>query len=441
MKIFVRALLSVLLSLTACSTVVWHQLPTEPQQAQGQLLIWHPFENTNAKTFEDALTEYERVHAGVRIISEYIPQTEISARFIKQFQSGLGPDLMVNFSTEIPALIHAETLQELDQTSIALSSYTPQALTQVRYRGGLYGVPLNSQLRVLCYNQAIVGRSSPSSVKQADSGLAAQTDARTVSDARTVPDAATPVAPPLTVPPTTLKELIQHARAGYSVGLVSTFVDTFWGIQIFGGQLYKANQQVPSLQGWSQWLTWLRQAANEPNVVLGQQRFVLHDAFLQGKLAYYVCDSTEVADFKPTLKDNFAVALLPGESDHPAGPLLYTRALLLSRNASPAQTRLAYQLAQFLTNPEQQIKSVVQSQDFLPVNPGVTIDRHVLPIEAVLLDQATTSVSIPLDDLDKIEPIMDQGELLFRQAIIGDITPTEADTQLTQAVNQALGSP
>lgn len=453
MKILVKALLSILLSLTACSTIVWQSPPTEPQHVQGRLLIWHPFENTNAQIFKDALTEYERVHAGVQIISEYIPQAELSARFTKQFQAGLGPDLMVNFASEIPALIRAETLQELDQTAIPLSSYIPQVLTQVRYQGGLYGVPLNSQLRVLCYNRAIVERSAASSrTQEAVSGRADQqeqtkaqnasnvTNATNATDVTDGIDAIDPINPPLTAPPTTLQELIQRARSGYSVGLVSTFIDTFWGIQIFGGKL-DANHWVPFLKGWSEWLSWLKQAANEPNVVLGQQRFVLHDAFLQGRLAYYVCDSTEIADFRQALKDSFAVARLPGEPDRPAGPLLYTRALLLSRNASPTQTKLAYQLAQFLTNPEQQVKSVVQSQDFLPVNPAVTINRHILPIESVLLDQAKTSVSISLDNLGKIEPIIDQGELLFRQAIIGDITPAEADIQLTQAVNQAFGAP
>ncbi len=421
MKILAKALLSIVLSLTACSTVVWHQPPRAPQQAQGQLLIWHPFENINARIFKDALTEYERAHADVHIVSEYIPEADLSTRFIRQFQAGLGPDLMIDFASEIPALIRAETLQALDQTAISLSSYTPQALTQVRYHGDLYGIPLNSQLRVLCYNQAIVEQSN-TAVKATNAGAAHGESS-------------------LTAPPTTLEELIQNARAGYSVGMVSTFIDTFWGIQIFGGQLYDVNHRLPFLKGWGEWLTWLRQAANEPNIVLGQQRFVLHDAFTQGKLAYYVCDSTEVADFKQALKDNFAVARLPGEPDHPAGPLLFTRALMLSRNASPTQTRLAYQLAQFLTNPEQQIKSAVQSQDFLPVNPDVVINHHVLPIEAVLLEQAKTSVSISLDDLDKIEPILDQGEILFRQTIIGDITPTEANAQLIQALDRAFDSP
>lgn len=433
MKIPIRILLSTLLILTACGTTIWQQPQTEQQHVQGQLLIWHPFEDANAKIFNETLAEYERVHAGVRIISEYIPQAQLSQRFIKQFQSGLGPDLMVNFSSEIPALVRAKTLQTLDQTLIDPSSYTPQAVTQVYYHGHTYGVPLNGQIRVLCYNRAIVEQPKASTLKTGKLTNATnpthQTNTIDINE------------PSLSGPPTTLQGLIQRARAGYSVGIVSTFIDTFWGIQIFSGQLYDENRQVPKLAGWSQWLTWLNQAANEPNVILEQQQFILHNAFAQSKLSYYICDSTEIADFKQSLKDNLGVALLPGEPGHPAGPLLYTHVLVLSRNANPVQTQLAYQLAQFLTKPEQQIKSVVQSQDFLPINQGITVDRHILPIEAVLLDQAKTAVSIPLDDLDKIEPIIHKGETLFRKAIIGDITPTEATMQLTQVVNQKFGKP
>lgn len=447
MKIPIRILLSVLLILTACNTTDWQQSQTEPQQIQGQLLVWHPFEDINAKVFNDALTEYERVHTGVRIISEYIPQAQLSERFIKQFQAGLGPDLMVNFSTEIPTLVRAETLQVLDETEIAPSSYSSQALTQVRYHGNTYGVPFVAQVRVLCYNRAIVERSNPSAAKKPNSDLSSS-DLPSSGPSKQK-DTTNAGQPSQTAVPTTLQELLQRAQAGYSVGMVSTFADTFWGIQIFGGELHEfdstasqdANPTVSKLRGWSQWLDWLRQAANQPNIILGQQRFVLHNAFAQSKLSYYVCDSAEVADFKQTLKEHFGVALLPSEPGHSAGPLLYTRVLALSRNASPTQTRLAYQLTQFLTNPEQQIKSVVQSQDFIPVNQGVSINRHVLPIEAVLLDQSKTAVSIPLDDLDKLGPIMTQGEMLFRQAIIGDLTPIEAEAQLIQAMNQEFASP
>lgn len=420
MKILIRAVLGGVLSLIACSPVQSPSGEPPSQSAQGQLLIWHPFEETNARIFNDVLTEYRRIHPNVRMVSEYVPQARLADRFRHQFETGLGPDVMITFSTDVPALVAAETLQILDESAIDLSSYTPQALTQVHYHGKPYAIPFNAQIRVLCYNQALVKRPS-APVRTADrADLAAAS---------------------LATPPTTLDELIEQARSGHSVGLVSTFVDTFWGIRIFGGPIYESDQTLPRFKGWNQWLTWLRQAANEPNMILSEQRFVLHDAFSQGKLAYYVCDSTEIADFKETLKDNLAVAALPGEPGHPAGPLFYARVLLLSRNASPAQTRLAYQLAQFLINPEQQIKTAVQSQDFLPVHQAVKIDQRVRPIEAILLEQAKTAVAIPLDDLDKVEPLIDQGEMLFRQAITGEMTPDEASARLTQAVNQALGSP
>jgi len=223
------------------------------------------------------------------------------------------------------------------------------------------------------------------------------------------------------------------------VGMVSAFEDTFWGMGSFGGKFFDAQGLVtPQLQGWEKWLQWIKQAQNEPNIVLLRNRDLLHRAFAQGKLTYYVCDSTEISSLKNELQGKLRIAPLPGGPNHPAAPLLYTRVLVLNRSASPHEAQLALQLAKFMTNPEQQVKGVVASQTFIPTHHQAKFNAHLFPIETVLIKQSQTAVTLPTNAIAQITPIFEQGELLYQQAIAGEITPSQAALRLTKSINQQI---
>jgi ABC-type glycerol-3-phosphate transport system substrate-binding protein len=215
--------------------------------------------------------------------------------------------------------------------------------------------------------------------------------------------------------------------------MVSSFEDTFWGMGSFGSSFFDAQGYIqPQFEGWAKWLEWLKKASIQPNfTLLRENRNIMHQAFAQGKLAYYVCNSDEIVDLKNTLQDDFKVALLPGQASFKATPILYTRVMMFNRSASPNEIRLALALAKFLTNPEQQLYGIVATQNYIPSNRRVTLDVGLLPIESVLLEQSKTAVSIPLDGLEKIMPIVEQGELMYQQALAGEILPAEAARQLT----------
>lgn len=396
----------IVLLLTSCSLDSFTQLLNQ----QGELLIWYSFQGKIAEITNDAFLEFQQLNPNIELVSEYVPDNQLKSQFIKQAKDGFGASIIIDFAQQIPDLVKAEVIQPIDEKTIDLSRFFPQTLTQIRYHNKIYGLPLGSQTQVLCYNRAIINQSQ-------------------LSDNTT-----------LIQPPNSLDELIEEARKGYSLGMVSAFEDTFWGMGIFNVQWFDAQGLINplKLEGWAKWLEWLKKAENEPNITLLRNRDLLHTAFAQGKLTYYVCNSTEIGDLKNKLKDNFGVALLPQETNRPATPLLYTRVMMFNHSSSLDEMGLALQLAEFMTNSEQQVKGIVQSQAFIPINQNVEIDAQIFPIEAILLQQSKTAIAIPLDYIKGIMSIFEQGEILYQKAIAGNISPTQAVFNLTKFVKTQM---
>lgn len=368
-------------------------------QLQGTLLVWYAKEGNLTDVIAQGFQEFEKLNPQVTILSEAIPPDEITEGFIKQSQNGLGASTIQIFSRNIPELITRGLLEEIDSQELDLSTYYPPTLKQVSYQGKIYGIPLGSRTRVLCYNQAKLQVSSDLSLKQ---------------------------------PPTSLEGLVERARKGYSVGMVSSFEDTFWGIAIFGGFFWDSQGKLqPRLDGWEKWLEWLKFAASQPNFILNRQRQLLHDAFARGSLTYYVCNSVEIADLKNSLQDNLRVALLPQETQGKPAPILYTRVMVFNRNNSDNENILGSALGKFLTNPEQQLQAIIQTESFIPTNRQVDIEGTLLPIESVLLQQSQNVVAVPLDDWEKFNKILDKGEFLYERALAGEISSQVAAQQLT----------
>jgi ABC-type glycerol-3-phosphate transport system substrate-binding protein len=433
-------LVSLLLSLlVACNPVALS--PSRQSAApSGQILLWHSYEPATefAKLLRADIDQYQQLYPAIRVVSEYIPGPELSQHFIAQVQSGLGPDLLLNFANTIPSLVAAEVLQPIHPDSIDLAPYIPEVLERIHYRGQLYGIPWSLQTQVLCYNQRQlqpgppphpISSSSPTAPVEAlsESGsLAGAMPAATATDLA------------LLQPATTLAGLLERARAGYTVGLVSSLVQTWWGATLFGGQFLDAQGRVvPQLDGWARWLEWLKQASALPNVVFNSNRALLHEAFAQGRLTYYVCDSTEIPQFKARLGESLGVALLPGERDRPAQPPISAQVLFFNQTSGPPQTRLALDLAKFLTNQEHQGRRVLAAQAFIPANRRVELDLQLFPIESVLIKQVRTSrLVIPIEIIEPLQQILLQGESLYEKVMAGTMQPAQAAAELSQMLHQ-----
>ena len=384
------------------------------EDRQGRLLIWHPFQGREAETLNIILNDYRELYPKVKIVVEFIPERTISEEFKQQSQSSLGPDLMISSYFDLIPLIKANTVVNLNDYDIDVSTYLPAPISQVIHQDNLYGLPFSLNTQVLCYNKAKVDQ-----------------------------------------PLTTLSEMIREVEAEQEIALTSNFVDTLWGVEIFNkessSQISELNEESSELnnaqkefvfnpQAWAAWLKWLLQAQKNPYLILADERSTLHKKFAQEKLAYYVCKTEEISDLKATLgEDKLGVTNLPGIVDQSAAPLLLTRAVVFNRASSPNTIKLALQLTQFLTNAQQQTKLAIQTVSLIPANKKVKLNKQLSPIQTVLFSQSKTAVPVSLDYLYQFNKLQEQyGNLFYKRVIEGVMTPQEAASELQQKITQVV---
>ncbi|VXD18371.1 sugar ABC transporter substrate-binding protein [Planktothrix paucivesiculata] len=394
---FLQLIILVLIFLTSCSPKDADKISDpQPQSIQGQILVWHSFEGKIKEMMQESLKDYMRIYPNVRIVSEYIPTDQLDQQFRTQVKRGLGPDFLFTASGVIPSLVQDNLIPVIQDFDF--SGYLPTAISHVRYQGKIYGIPTSVMTQTLCYNKKKVK-----------------------------------------LPPKTLTELLEQAKTGYSVGIWSNFVGTFWGVQVFGGKSFDAQGNfVFDQKSWAKWMEWLKIAQNEPNMVFSDGIEDLEQGFINNRLAYVFCDSSQFPEYSQVLgKDNLGVALLPGEGNNPAGPLIYSRVILFNRTSSPQQQQLALKLAEFFTNPEQTRKRLsLLEGSFIPADNNVHVNSRLFPREAILVQQSKTAIAIPLDQVESARFWAKTGNSLYPQVLGGSITPEDAAAQITGTVNQ-----
>lgn len=399
---FLPLIVLVLIFLTSCSPKDAEKISEpQPQSIQGQILVWHSFEDKIKEMMQDSLNDYMQIYPNVRIVSEYIPSDQLDREFRKQVKRGLGPDFLFTASGVIPGLVQDNLIPVIQDFDF--SGYLPTAISHVRYQGKIHGIPTSVMTQALCYNKKKV---------------------------KSVPK--------------TLTELLQQAKMGYSVGIWSNFIATFWGVQVFGGKSFDAQGNfVFDQNSWAKWMEWLKIAQNEPNMVFSDSIEGLEQGFINNRLAYVFCDSSQFPKYSEALgKDNLGVGLLPGEGNNPAGPFLYSRVILFNRMSSFQQQKLALKLAEFFTNPEQTRKRLsLLEGSFIPAHKNISVNSRLFPREAILVEQSKTAIAIPLDQVQLARVWVKTGNSLYPQVLGGSITAQDAAAQITESFNQKSSQP
>ena len=378
--------------LSGCSDLV----SRSQERVKGRLLFWHSFEGQEAATLDSMLAKYRELYPKIKIVDEYFSEEDIKEQFNVQARSGLGPDLMISSYEDMISMIRVGALENLNDYNLDLSSYLPRPIRQVTLNGNLYGLPFALNTQVLCYNKTKVEQ-----------------------------------------PLETLPEMITEAEADRQIAITSNFLDTLWGMDIFRSQSRNAQESdLFDPQSWAHWLEWLRYVQKDPHIILADENSAMDQAFASGKLAYYVCHSEEISNIQATLgTDKLGVTTLPRAGNRMAAPLLYTKAIVFNEVSSRATTKLALQLAAFLTNVEQQTKLALETESLIPVNSKVQLDRRLSPIQAILFAQSKTAVAASLDyvyEFDNADEIY--GEFYYSLVMAGEMSSQEAADKLTQKI-------
>ncbi len=398
-KITKIGLMLVTLSIAiSCNIQGKYQTKNQFEELQGQILVWIELQNKSA--FEDNIEEFKELYPQIQIFVKYFSPGESIELFELQAKRGAGPDLLLAYSDyQIVQLIKNKELRAIDEFEIDYSRFSDEMIKQVRYQDKIYGLPIFLATQLLCYNK--------DKVKQT---------------------------------PKTLQKLIEQARKGYSVGLVSSFAETFWGTGIFGVRLFDDSGRLALSEGrgWARWMEWLVEAQNEPNFILSKKREVLQQAFVEGKLAYLTCSSQLIPYFIETMGPNkLGVSLLPAEANQPATPLLEVGVSFFNSDSTLNQTRLALKLAKFLSNREQQ-EQTQAAIPIIPSNKNVRFNQKLFPLRSTLHEQSKNAVSISLDERENLAVIVQEGNSVYKKVLEGEISSEEAVARLSQTFNRQL---
>ncbi|HMR65297.1 MAG TPA: extracellular solute-binding protein, partial [Anaerolineae bacterium] len=228
------------------------------------------------------------------------------------------------------------------------------------------------------------------------------------------------------------------AREGKKVGLNISFDAAFWGVKAFGGQLFDQEGRVTlDRGGFANWLTWLKNAQSESNIILDSDETTLLALFQEEEVAYIAGRLDMLPQLQQSLgEDAIGVVPLPGGPNNASGPFLRTQALMLNRYAADAQEKLALQLAQFLTNAEQQTH-LLRRTGRVPANTRVRVDPIVFPLAAGF--SAQTKTAVPVVNLPQMEAVFSDGNEAFLQTLTGVVEPNEAARQFTDRINSQFG--
>lgn len=369
------------------------------QAPDGAILVWHGWAEDEALILQEVVNIYMTVNPNTRVVLAYVDPSELLIRFQEAAEIGFGPDLLIGPGEWLYTLAESALIVPVGERlpESVLERFLPVSLDALRHQDRLYGLPLSIHTMGIFYNRSLVEQ-----------------------------------------PATTLDELMAQGRAGDEIGIGITFENAFWGIRAFGGRLFdEEGRAVLEQGGFANWLNWLRSAQEIPGFILSSDQGALRTLFAQGRLSYLVDSSRALPLLTDELDaDQIGVATLPAGPTGVAAPFLRVEALYFSASSSGAQTRLALNVATFLTNIEQQTTLMRQTAR-TPANTRVRINVRLLPRIAAFAMQARTAVAPPIGVA--AAEIFRLGSEAYTRVLEGLATPAEAAVETTQAINALMG--
>lgn len=369
-------------TLSGCQTLF-----SAPSHLKGNILLWHSWSKEDAQVLDEVLSQITEIEPDTEVISFYVPPNELKEHFIVATQQGLGPDLLLAPSDWVHDFAEAGVARPITLDELNVNHYVAPALASVYYQETYYAFPLSVFPVALYYNTQLTSS-----------------------------------------PPVTLAGLKkQTEEEGESIALTSRFEPAYWGIQAYGANLFDdAGRFTLAQSGFTDWLDTLTTVQHWAGVILNTDALALEEMFVEGRVTYYAAGPESLQEIQQIMGDAVGVTLLPSGPVGPAGPLLPTEAIYLGSTSSSKQTEAALRVAQFLTNPQQNMV-FMRELGRVPANQTVMVDPRVYPVLSGFAQQAQTSVTLP-NDLFRDE-FYELGDRVYANVLSGVLTPEEAVCQ------------
>ena len=354
----------------------------------------------------DFQTHLRVVVPGLRVQPSLYSGTTVQSELERQTNSGLGPDLVISDAQTIQTLFDARLLDSVPVTPEQRQAIPPELLTRVSASdGSITGLPVYQYIQLACY------------------------DKRKLQN-----------------PPKTLQELAQQSSQGIIFGLTQNFENLYWSVGSYGA----SNALISFLRGETpttqevnqlvQWLTWLRAASFQQNVLFMDDQASLRKELINGNLHWISCWSSQLPQLREAFKENLGFVLLPAGPAGKATPVSRLQVWGLGRNSSQQQRRKSLELMRFIVLPWAQKTWVLRYRTAYPVNPLAAniINREIPGLQHL-------SLSSDRDDLrhgDEIRAALNQSPALdqaMQSALNQVIFGTESPSQTAASLNTLLG--
>lgn len=354
------------------------------------------------KLLRDFQTNLRAVIPGLRIQPSLYSETSVLTDLQRQTNSGLGPDLVISDAQTIQTLFAARLLDPVPVTPEQRQAIPAELLARVSTSDGtITGLPVSQYIQLACY------------------------DKRKLKSA-----------------PKTLQELAQQSSEGIIFGLTQNFENLYWSVGSYGA----ANALISSLRGETpttqdvnqlvQWLTWLRAASFQQNVLFLNDQATLRQQLIKGNLHWISCWSSQLPQLREALKDNLGVGLLPAGPAGKATPVSRLQVWGLGRNSSHQQRLKSKELMQFIVLPWAQKTWALRYRTSYPVNPAAAqiINREIPGTQDLYLSTNQEDVRIG----DEIRAALNQDpkreqamQFTLNDVIFGTETPSQAAAKLS----------
>ena len=132
----------------------------ESNRAVATITFWHAYssDSPEVRTINNVLLpRFHRQHPGIRVRAVAVPYDSLHQKLITATAGGTLPDVVRSDIIWVPELANLGVLVRLDRQmrdfkKLAAKTF-PGALSTNRWKGGYYGLPLDTNTRVQMYNQ------------------------------------------------------------------------------------------------------------------------------------------------------------------------------------------------------------------------------------------------------------------------------------------------
>ena len=399
--------------------------------ARDRLLVWHDWPEAEASILTELLDSYQDLDPDLELIVEHVPSEEIEARFATEVRSGFGPDVLIGADAALLSeLVDDGAVRGISSTQTeryGFGELDARAMAAMAVDGSQRGVPLAAFTDVMYYRTGVT-------------------------------------------PPDSLDQVIELAKDGHSIAIPLDFFDAYWGIDAFEGSVFGREDELDPDAGFTEWVRWLVEARRQPNVILDAEYDVLRDLFAAGKLDVFIGGSRELGTFRtmlhesaepyaatdedpedaetddaidestPTLTNvvdaTFGLTTLPSADNESTGGFLDVEGMIVNQHTDSIAGAL--ELMAYLTNVPSQGRIARAGVGRIPVNPSVSIDPTISPMEAALVRQQRHAVVMPERFQARQGALRLVATDVYLEATRGLIEPSDAAAELRKRFDDVI---